>query len=216
MQQQQILKLSLKASYLVPDLKKRQRLAALVVRCLFSLRYKVQIRSLENVQKSRKPLIIAANHPSRIDPFLLSFLPSNAFRTITPIRFMMAEKYFKKPWYWILSAPFGAYPLSKWSLSIESYLQTSHKILEEKGVVMIFPEGRLETNNKNKVAKPGAVILAKIHRADILPMHISFQRHSFLRKKITISFGEPYQILSEENETKASAMLIEKIYKLNN
>ncbi len=81
-------------------------------------------------------LIVAANHRSFLDPFVLGFLlPWNR-----PLHYVAKSELFEKRWQgWIISR-LGAYPVRRGQADGET-VATSAAILERGGAVCIFPEG---------------------------------------------------------------------------
>ncbi|MGH8573697.1 MAG: lysophospholipid acyltransferase family protein, partial [Gammaproteobacteria bacterium] len=84
----------------------------------------------------RGPLIVAANHRSFLDPFLIGItLPWRR-----PIHYVAKVELFEPRWQgWLLSR-LGAYPIRRGEADAEA-MTTSGRILERGGVICIFPEG---------------------------------------------------------------------------
>src|SRR3989344_4774506 len=95
-----------------------QRLAFFMVRLLIKIAFSIEIRGIEHLRAVRKPFIIAANHPTRIDAAFLCLLPYAAARAFMPLFFPMAEMYYERLWYRILFQPLGAYPMRRFAIDL--------------------------------------------------------------------------------------------------
>ena len=86
--------------------------------------------------KVKGPLIVAANHRSFLDPFVIG--ASLPWRR--PLHYVAKVELFEKRWQgWILNR-LGAYPVRR-GQSDEQTLVTSREVLERSGAVCIFTEG---------------------------------------------------------------------------
>jgi 1-acyl-sn-glycerol-3-phosphate acyltransferase len=80
------------------------------------------------------PLLLAANHRSFLDPFLIGALARR------PIYYVAKRELFQRPWQaWLLSA-LGAFPIDR-GAGDEQALATARAILARGDCVVIFPEG---------------------------------------------------------------------------
>ena len=185
----------------------------------FLLRSKIY--GAENVVlKNEEGLIIAANHHSKIDPFLILLLPFSVVKKLVPIYFLTAERYYKK----LLLKPFikslGAYPIKERAWTIEEFLGSGLERLQRNQKIMIFPEGKIVKELSEKNIKPGIGYLAEESHASILPVHIqgtygiSFFGVLLRRHSITLSIGKPFQLGMPLNHIEAARKIIHTIYAL--
>ena len=124
---------------------------------------------------------------------------------------------------WLLGA-FRAYK----KRGIGKSLLVPVKILENKGCVIMFPEGRIIIQRpKLGEGKRGAAILALTTRSTILPIslhtpaHMTLLKFLFSRPKIVINIGEQitlnpleYPNFSDKYTYKATQVLMKEIGKL--
>ncbi len=113
------------------------------------------------------PAILTSNHVSGLDPMLLL---ASARR---PIRFLIArEEYERFGLNWLFRA-IKSIPVDR-KTRPELALRAAMRSLQQGHVVAIFPHGRIHTDADRPCRiKPGAVRLAQLTGADILPLRIS-------------------------------------------
>jgi len=80
------------------------------------------------------PVILAANHRSFLDPFLVGICVRR------PVYFVAKQELFAKRWQaWILNS-LGAFPVRRGE-SDQEMMRTAREIIERGGAVVVFPEG---------------------------------------------------------------------------
>lgn len=134
------------------------------------------------------PAIIISNHTSVYDYAVFLFVFFG--RTL---RYQMAEVLFKKPLLRIFLKCMGGVFVDRESNDF-SFLEKSQGILEKRGVVGIFPEGRIPENNEEKplAFKPGATQLALMTSVPIIPIYTN---GSYFKKKRTrVIIGKPIYV----------------------
>ena len=117
--------------------------------------------------KVKGPLIVAANHRSFLDPFVIgASLPFNR-----PLHYVAKMELFDKRWQgWILNR-LGAYPVRRGQAD-EQTLITSRAVLERVGAVCIFPEGTRHRTGSLARPRRGFGRLALETGAAVLPVAV--------------------------------------------
>jgi 1-acyl-sn-glycerol-3-phosphate acyltransferase len=144
----------------------RKALQALV-EALFRVLFSYDCRGEEHVPAAG-PAVVAANHPSYLDPVLLSL------QVPRPIHFMAWDALFRVPLLGALMRLMGAFPVDiRKGRGREAYEKA--RLLVEKGeLVGIFPEGkRSRTGWMEPALREGAARLARETGAPLVPASIA-------------------------------------------
>lgn len=160
-----------------------------VVRLLVRLFFRVNVTGLENIPNP--PYIIAANHQAWFDPaFIIPFLPE------APMIYTMAkrETVFNRAWKRRLLPLIGVFPISPHRGELdEAGLRTVYQVLERRGVVLIFPEGRYSRGRGLRPLKVGIGHFALHAGVPICP--VAVRGTDVLRpfRRIDVVIGPPVQ-----------------------
>jgi 1-acyl-sn-glycerol-3-phosphate acyltransferase len=153
----------------------------------------------------RGPAIVAANHPSYLDPILLSL------QTPRPIRFMAWNALFRVPLLGSVIRAFGAFPVDIRRGSGRAAYAQAKALVDSGEIVGIFPEGRRSrTGWMEPALRAGAARLALETGAPLYPATIAgayraWPHYQSLPKpaRIRVRYHDPidptaYQALPEE------------------
>ncbi len=136
----------------------------------------------ENIPKEAG-FIVCCNHQSMWDMFILVIdFPHQ-------IRFMAKKELFKNPianWFF---SHLGAFPVDRGN-GDKSAITNAMDVLEQGGVLGIYPEGTRNKEGRPGKAKAGAAMLALNSGADVLPVAINYHGKPSLFGKKTLSYGE--------------------------
>jgi len=169
--------------------------ARTVIRAYAQLLFKMRIHWMAPLPSGRK--LIAANHPSCVDPFVIPLLSS------IEVRILITGKAFQVPLFSNLLRRCGQIPVTPGGG--QDALEEARKHLEADGTVAIFPEGHISPHEGGYLpARPGAVRLAMLTGAPVIPVGIHYPREKNIRISSRIAGGEdsegywyltgPYQI----------------------
>jgi glycerol-3-phosphate dehydrogenase (NAD(P)+) len=118
------------------------------------------------------PLLVAANHRSFLDPFVIG--ASLPWRR--PLQYVAKVELFERRWQgWVLSR-LGAFPIRR-GTSDEDAMETARGILERGGAVCIFPEGTRIRNGSLGEPRRGVGRLVLETGAAVLPVAVTGSEH---------------------------------------
>src|SRR5947208_3612902 len=113
----------------------------------------------------RGPVIIAANHRSFLDPFVIGTMARR------PMYYVAKEELFRRRWMsWILNA-LGAFPVRR-GMGDEDSIATAKAILARGDIVLIFPEGTRTRPGSLGKPKRGVGRLALETGAPVVPVAV--------------------------------------------
>jgi len=140
---------------------------------------------------ARGPVLMVANHSSFLDPPLVGGMSPR------PLSFMAKEELFRVPLLGPLIRRLNARPVRRESADA-SALRTALRILQEGGVLLMFPEGTRGPEGSLREPKPGAGMLAVLSGAPVVPVLIRGAGRAWPRgrrfprpTKVVVTFGPP-------------------------
>lgn len=170
-----------------------------VVRIALFFLFRIRRVGIENVPKEG-PLILAFNHTSDFDPMVAGVTCPRR------LNFMAKAELFENKLFGGLIKRLGAFPVHRGRGDVGA-IKTAFKIIENQGVMLIFPEGGRVKNGQRKSAKPGVAMIAQRCNVPVVPVHI-IGEYKWM-KKITVCYGEPVSFVSD-SETKPSQEDLQK------
>jgi 1-acyl-sn-glycerol-3-phosphate acyltransferase len=174
--------------------------AKAVVWLFFHIFYKVEVIGLENIPEDGA--LICPNHYAILDPLLV------AISTPRKIRFMAKYEVFKIPLLnWFLRNV-GTYPVKRGEPDLTS-IKTTLKVLKEKELVGLFPEGTRIRTGVLGVANPGVALFSIRSGKCVVPVAITGNYRVFTRVKL--NFGQPIDF----SQYKKEKMCNEDYYELS-
>jgi 1-acyl-sn-glycerol-3-phosphate acyltransferase len=182
------------------------RAAKLLVRLLFGCVTRVRVLRRENMDRNGG-FLLAANHISHFDPFIISSVIRRKIDWMT-----MAE-FFQPPVLGFLLRAVDAFPVDR-DRADRKTIRTAIERLKKGHVVGLFPEGGIRDGARSLLEgaplRPGASTLAHIAGVPILPCVIlgsdrlySTKRWPLRRTPIWIAFGNPISHFPELQKSEA-------------
>jgi glycerol-3-phosphate dehydrogenase (NAD(P)+) len=163
--------------------------------------------------KVKGPLIVAANHRSFLDPFVIG--ASLPWRRA--MHYVAKVELFEKRWQgWVLSR-LGAFPIRRGAADEES-MSTARAVLERGGAVCIFPEGTRIRSGSLSRPKRGVGRLALETGASVVPVAVlgteRVRRGWRIRpRKVRLRFGRAMTFPRTEHPSPAlAATVTERIW----
>ena len=171
---------------------------------VYNLLFKIKIHGRENLRGLRGPLIMASNHTRFYDSFLYRLIVGPFNLKMLPMRFMAVLK-FSDPFmsfvkktgiiHFVYSL-FGVFVVEQ-GLGLNKNLKRAKDILKNKGIVAMFPEGRLNRGNEIFMFKRGISALALSTHTKVLPMHIKIKSSNIWklrRGSIIVNIGKAHHL----------------------
>jgi glycerol-3-phosphate dehydrogenase (NAD(P)+) len=176
----------------------------------FLLYLRMQRIGREHLPRSG-PLLLAANHRSFLDPFVIGTLVRR------PVYYMAKRELFQPRWQaWILNA-LGAFPVDRGAGDREA-MTTAREILLRGDCVVIFPEGTRTRRGPLRAAHRGVGRLALETGAPVAPISVIGTEHVrrgwWIRpRKVRLRVGRPLRFpTSAEPSPRLAAGVTRRIW----
>lgn len=184
-------------------------IAYIIMRIYFSIVHRWTINGKKN-RPQKGSLIIMANHISAFDPPIVGTIMNRK------VHFMAKEELFNIPILGRGIRAIGTFPVKR-GRPDRTALREAFRLLNEKKVICIFPEGTRSKTGRLGKARAGAVFIALKSGSPILPVGIKKEEDSL---KFKISIGEKFSLdqyydekLSREKRKEVGRIIMNKIKK---
>ena len=154
----------------------------------YKLAHGLKCYGRDNVPKD-KFVIVASNHLSAIDPFLVIDAIGH------PAAYMAKAELFEKPQMRLFLDWLGAFAVNRDKLSV-STIKTAITIKETGWFLALFPQGTRDTSNDFSNHAMGFVKIAKILKCPILPVGIigtEKENRKRIGNKMEVRVGKPIE-----------------------
>lgn len=162
--------------------------------------YSFKIKKQKNLEK--KPYIIAANHISYMDVFIVNLAAGR------PLAYMAKQELFKTDSWahrWIARnvSRLGGFAVNREKVSI-STIKSAKEVFRANYNLCIFPQGGIKKNKVIENINPGFIYFAKTNKIDILPIGLSgletYNWKPFKKQKVDIKIGTPISYELDEKQ----------------
>ena len=158
-----------------------------LIRWVVTHAFRIRVTGLDNIPQA--PYIIGANHQAWYDPaFIIPFFPG------TPLIYTMAkrETVFNRGWKRWLLPRLGVFPISpnKGELD-EQGLRSVYEVLDRKGVVLMFPEGRYSRGRALRPLKNGIGYFALQAGVPVVPVAVTGTDRLYPFRRMDVTIGTP-------------------------
>lgn len=161
-----------------------------IIRALFSGMMHIQVNGKDNLPQSG-PLLLVSNHFAFLDPVAVIHI------TNYPLEFIGGSQTPNAPaWTNVFRQAWGILPIVRGGSSRDGLLR-AQKLLEQRGVLCIFPEGG-SWATVLRPPRPGAALLAARTDAMLVPIGLDGLTEVFQslakgrRARVTINIGKPF------------------------
>jgi glycerol-3-phosphate dehydrogenase (NAD(P)+) len=185
-------------------------LARLILLPSFLIYFRLKRIGCEHLPRSG-PLLLAANHRSFLDPFVIGSL------TRRPVYYVAKRELFHKPWQGRLLNALGAFPIDR-GRGDEDAIATAREILARGDCVVIFPEGTRVRPGPLGAPRRGIGRLALETGAPVIPVAVigteDVRRGWRVRpRRVRIRCGVPLRFAPVERPAPAlAAAVTERIW----
>jgi glycerol-3-phosphate dehydrogenase (NAD(P)+) len=158
--------------------------------------------------KVRGGLIVASNHRSFLDPFVIGVLLPWRRR----IQFVAKVELFEKRWQGWLISRLGGFPIRR-GQSDEAAIETARHAVERGGTVVIFPEGTRIRTGSLGTPKRGVGRLALETGASVLPVAVHGSEYvrrgwRIRPRKVRLRAGQPMTFPRKDKPSPALAATV--------
>jgi 1-acyl-sn-glycerol-3-phosphate acyltransferase len=178
-----------------------------IVAPLFRLWFRMRVFGADHIPSSGAA-IVAPNHKSFWDSFFIGVCTRRHVRFMAKTELIQAR-------YGPLLVRLGAFPVRRGSSDADA-LETARIILEQGGLLALFPEGtRIRDPEELGNPKRGAGRLALETGAPLVPAAITGTEKLFLGplpkpRRVQVAFGEPIPAASLPSTPEAAGQLVEE------
>lgn len=148
---------------------------------------RVRVIGKENIPPEDMPLVLCCNHISNWDPiFLIVAHPKRH------VYFMAkAELFSNRLFTWFLGKQFGAFPVRR-GIGDTSAIDTAKRLVNERKLMGIFPEGTRSKDGSLLRPKSGAALIVAQTGASVLPAAV-VTRGQKIRpfQRVKVVYGKP-------------------------
>jgi 1-acyl-sn-glycerol-3-phosphate acyltransferase len=140
----------------------------------FTMAYSYRFEGSRHIPR-RGPALLAANHQSFFDPFLVGMTASHR-----RVRYLARRTLFTGGWLDKVMRSWGGVPIAREGMAKEG-IQTVLELLKQGEAVVIFPEGVRTHDGKVHPLKPGIHLLLKRTTAPVVPVGVAGAFEAFPR-----------------------------------
>ena len=159
-----------------------KKIVGAIVKALTKLVYRVKVNGKENIPEEGAALI-CPNHVHAMDgPSII------AHSSKRQINALVKAGMFDKPGGRWLAKTYGLYPIKQNSADLQA-IKTALKVLKNKELLLIFPEGTRNGLKKGLKPKNGPIMIAIKAGVPIIPVGVKGTFKPF--RKVIINIGKP-------------------------
>ena len=186
------------------------RFSGAVLRVAAALLARVKVEGLEHIP-AEGPVLVICNHCSNADGMLLMAFVVPAMKR--PMGWLGKEEALRWPLFGWGMRQNGVFGVRRGAGNLEAF-KLAKRVLDEGGVLTIFPEGTRSPTGALQEAKEGATVLAVRSGAPILPIaivgsHRFWPKAKLLprpRRRMKVRVGEPFMLTMPQGADRHEAL----------
>jgi len=162
----------------------------LILKIVAAFYIRLQTIDIDNIPK-RGGVILAPNHPSDLDSFILGIAITRKLHT------MGKEELFRRRFAGFIFRKLNAFPVKREQIDRES-IRTAIGVLKDGHVIDMYPEGTVSKNGFLQEPKLGTAFIASQAKVPVVPaaiigtFNVMSKGQRFPRpRKVVIKFGRP-------------------------
>lgn len=198
-------------------------------------RLPLTVTGADRLERTRPPVIFAANHVSHLDtPVILAALPPAWRRRVVPAMaqewflphfrpggFSWGERFSASLQYVLACGCFNAYPLPQRMGGIRRSLRYTGELLDHGHCPLVFPEGRRSADGALGRFQPGIGLMGVRLEVPVVPVFVEGLFRVFpagsrwpRRGPVSVTFGEPVRLEPGQGYSEAAAEVRRAVKKL--
>ncbi len=172
------------------------RVVAVIIRAFFKVFARFEVKGMENVPEEG-PAIVVSNHLSNFDPIVI-LLDFPRW-----VNFMGKEELWRHPFFKFIMPWAHVFPVVQRGDSLRGLrdsMRNARKVLGDRLLLGIFPEGTRSKTRQLQPALPGAMFIALENDALLIPVAVT-GTENFIdltwilrRPRITVTVGKPFRL----------------------
>lgn len=185
--------------------------AFLLMKLIDLIYFRTKFEGIEHIP-SQKSFILACNHISNLDPFVVGICQWRRFS------FLAKEELFGTRFSDFLFRGMGAFPIKRDTSDFRA-LREALRRLKSGTPLILFPEGTRGVGDRKKESQPGVGFLALKSAVPVVPVFIEGSDRAlpngskwFKFHPIRIKIGEPLHFSQDQDYAKISDSILQAIY----
>lgn len=168
------------------------KFARFICLLFFRLYFKIEVRGVENLNRTSSGLVLLSNHMGYLDPVFLGLFSKRR------LFFMAKKELFSVFILKNIITKLGAFAVDRQNRDLKA-VEKAIEIAKMGNVVAMFPQGRRSRAVKTDRPKTGFLRIAVSAGCSVLPCSL-FYRGYFPRSRVYVYFGEKVEIEEILNE----------------
>lgn len=184
----------------------------LIMQLINLIYFRAKFQGIEHLP-SGKSFILACNHNSNLDPFIVGICQWRRFS------FLAKEELFRSKVSNFLFSGMGAFPIKRDASDFRA-LREALRRLKKGCPLILFPEGTRGVGDRKKESQPGVGFLAQKSGVPVIPVFIQGTDKAlphgskwFKFQPVKVTFGQPLEFSKGQDYHQISDSILQAIYR---